>query len=233
MMSNAHFLILFFIAVSIWPAVTAAQSGEKQCTVVILGSSTAEGTGASVPDNSWAGRYTAYISKNYNYRLINLARGGYTTCHILPDRSPLSAECGIDVDTLRNITHALTFDPDIIIINMPSNDAARHIPLDIQKENFKKIISLARQNDIQVWVCTSQPRNFSDKSQIDALREIRRFILEEYKGHTIEFWDGLAETNGFIPSAIDSGDGIHLNDQGHRILFERVLSAQIIDKACP
>lgn len=233
MMSKVHFLILFFIVASVWPAGTAAQSGGKQCTVVILGSSTAEGAGASSRDSSWAGRYAAYILKNYNYRLVNLAKGGYTTCHILPDRSSLSAECGIDVDTLRNITHALSFHPEIIIINMPSNDAARNISLDIQKENFKKIVSLARQNGIQVWVCTSQPRNFSDKSQIDALREIRRFILEECKGHAIEFWDGIAETNGFIPSAIDSGDGIHLNDRGHRILFERVLSAQIIDKGCP
>ncbi|MEZ4983685.1 MAG: SGNH/GDSL hydrolase family protein [Saprospiraceae bacterium] len=69
--------------VSISPEVFEIADDSTVCRIVVLGSSTAEGTGASSPDSSWVNRYRASLSRNTRYEVVNLARGGYTTFHIL------------------------------------------------------------------------------------------------------------------------------------------------------
>ncbi len=39
---------------------------------------------------------------------------------------------------------------------------------------------------------------------------------------TIDFWTISALKNGSINPVYNSGDGVHLNDEGHRLLFEEV-----------
>ena len=48
------------------------------------------------------------------------------------------------------------------------------------------------------------------------------------KKRTIDFWTGLGknDNNGILP-AYDSGDGTHMNAAGHRILFNRVIDAEV------
>ena len=106
---------LFILFVLILPMKMLA--GER---IVILGSSTAEGAGVKVPENSWACRYAQYLkSVDKGYEIINLAKGGYTTFAIMPLGTP-AYDTGthvLAVDSLRNIDKALSYSPDIIIIN--------------------------------------------------------------------------------------------------------------------
>ncbi|MBX2926421.1 MAG: SGNH/GDSL hydrolase family protein [Saprospiraceae bacterium] len=199
------------------------------CRIVVLGSSTAEGTGAvPVIDSSWVNRYRKEIfQKNTRYAVTNLARGGYTTYHILPTGTTIPPGVNVTIDPVRNITHALTLDPYAIIINMPSNDAANTFGVQEQLDNIALVAATANSGGAGVWVGTTQPRNFTNPAQILLQTIVRDSILSIYGDFAIDFWTGLAAPNGFIDPAYNSGDGIHINNAGHRLLYERVLAKGI------
>lgn len=205
-------------------------SSIDSCLIVVLGSSTAAGTGTSVLDSSWVNRFRTELCQNdTRFSVTNLAKGGYTTYHILPDGNPLADGVGINIDTMRNITKALSLAPKGIIINLPSNDASRGFSAHDQMENYRTIVDEAAQYGVKVWITTTQPRNFSNQSQIQIQMDTRDSILATYGYYSIDFWTGIADENGYILSFYDSGDGVHLNDQGHYELFRRVMGKNIVD----
>ncbi len=203
------------------------------CTVVVIGSSTAEGTGASTPDSAWVYRFrnTVY-SNDTRHDVINLAKGGYTTYHLLPSGSTAGAGVGIAVDTQRNITKALSLNPAGIIINLPSNDALNYFPVNDQLDNFETMVSEAQKQNVPVWVCTTQPRNFTNAAQIQIQKDVRDSVFAIYGDYALDFWNGIAQANGRILEDFDSGDGVHLNDQGHRLLYQRVMQKMDWDSMC-
>ena len=203
------------------------------CSIVVLGSSTAEGIGASSPDSTWVNRFrNAVFLNDTRNEVINLAKGGYTTYHLLPTGSTAGSTVGISVDRERNITKALSLNPAAIIINLPSNDAANYFPVEDQLANFDAMVSTANDQFVPVWICTTQPRNFSSSTQLQIQKDARDSIFAVYGDYAIDFWNGLAEPNGFILDMYDSGDGIHLNDKGHRLLFERVMEKMDVKNMC-
>ena len=212
------------------PAVFTISSDPKECPIVVLGSSTAAGTGVSTPDSAWVNRYREVLyGRDTRYPVINLAQGGYTTYHILPTGTNIPVN--IAIDTNRNITRALQHQPAAIIINMPSNDAANNFPVQDQMANFRTVVAQAAQAGVPVWVCSAQPRNFSNASQIQIQNEVRDSVFAAFGAYAIDFWNGLAAPNGFILVEYNSGDGVHLNDKAHRLLLNRVLAKQL-DTLC-
>ena len=194
--------------------------------VVVLGSSTAEGTGASVSESSWVGRYRAALQQlNPDHVVTNLALGGYTTWHVRPTGAPYPVDRPAP-DPMRNVTRALSLGADAIIINLPTNDVAAGYSIGEQVANDDLVRSVAAAASVPVWVTTSQPRNFSG-AFLDSLKKLRDTTFVRYGRYAIDFWNDLAAPSGTILPAYDSGDGIHLNDAGHRILFERALAEDI------
>jgi lysophospholipase L1-like esterase len=194
--------------------------------VVVLGSSTAEGVGASVPESSWVNRYRAALKAlNPDHQVTNLALGGYTTWHVRPTGSPHPADRPAP-DPARNVTQALSLGADAIILNLPTNDIANGWPIWEQITNDDLVRSVAANSSVPVWVATSQPRNFAG-SMLDSLKKLRDTTFVHYGRYAIDFWTDLATASGTIVPQYDSGDGIHLNDAGHRILFQRVLAEDI------
>ena len=203
------------------------------CTIVVLGSSTAEGiAGTSSVDSSWVGRYRAYLADDTRYQLVNLARGGFTTYNILPTGTEIPTGVNQTIDTDRNVNAALAYDPFAIIINMPSNDAASGYPADDQLDNFATTVMAATDEGVKVYVATTQPRNFSDTSLVEVQTEVRDSIYNRYGDMAIDFWTGIADSIGFIADSLNSGDGVHLNDAGQRILYERVLALGLDTMDC-
>ncbi|HNP54862.1 MAG TPA: SGNH/GDSL hydrolase family protein, partial [Ferruginibacter sp.] len=138
--------------------------------IVVLGSSTAFGTGATTYDSSWVGRFTTYVkNKNINNQVYNLGIPGFTTynnlCPIgfVPPANRPSPVAGF------TITDALALTPDAIIINMPSNDAVNDYTISEQQANFERAMHLADSANIPVWVTTTQPRNFLTSTQNTAI----------------------------------------------------------------
>ena len=195
--------------------------------IVVLGSSTAAGTGPSTPQNAWVERYRAYLGVAFpKFRLINLAVGGYTTYQMqATDYAPPSNRPKPDAN--HDITKALSFEPNAIIINMPSNDQASRFPLPEQLANYERVSALGARKGVLFWVSTTQPRNFADAADRRELMSARDAIKQKFGDHTLDFWSPFAEADGRIDASYDSGDGTHLNDAAHALLVEQVIRAKI------
>jgi len=217
---------LFCVWLVVTPIAASGQAELEKLNIVVLGSSTAEGAGPRDRNNAWVNRYHAYLqTTNPEISVINLARGGYTTYHLMPDNFAPTADRPAP-DKERNITRALALRPAAMIINLPSNDTAYGYTVKEQLANYDSLLAIAKRNKIPVWICASQPRNLSGAQRKD-LRAIRDAILTKLGGKAIDFWNGIATNDDKIKSVYDSGDGIHLNDEAHRLLFERVVAARI------
>ena len=124
---------------------------------------------------------------------------------------------------------ALHLDPDAIIINLPSNDASYGYSVEEQLANYDSLLALAGRRDTPVWITTTQPRNLTVQGRAN-LMAVRDSTYARFGDRAIDFWNGLAVENGSIDPAFDSGDGVHLNDQAHRILFQRVVETGLLEK---
>ncbi len=194
--------------------------------VVVLGSSTAEGTGASSPSQtSWVAKYTTYLkSINENYELLNLGKGGYTTYHIMPNGH--SVVDRPSPDTERNITRALSYNPDVIIVNMPSNDVNNGYSYSEIMANYDALKSLAESAGVQIYFTTTQPRNMDEERRQQQIA-IKDGIIANFPDRYIDFWSGIAEVDGRIKPLYDY-DNIHVNDAGHDILYQKVVATSSI-----
>ena len=197
--------------------------------IVVIGSSTAAGAGANPPDSAWVNRYRAYLKTiNPDNEVVNLALGGYNTYRLMPSGLTPPANRPAP-DTLRNITRALALEPDAVVVNLPSNDAAAGYGRDEQLANFETIAYTAWLAGVPVWVCTTQPRRLNaERVRIQLL--VRDTVLARFKALALNFWEGLSQPDGMPASGTDAGDGIHLNNAGHRLLFRRVQEMDIPDK---
>lgn len=210
------------------PAFFEITPDTETINMVVLGSSTAEGQGVSHRDSAWVNRYRHYLQSDTRFQLTNLAKGGQTTFHVMPTGTPTPANLPhIGVDTARNITRALTFRPDILLLNFPSNDASNHIPVETQLANFRTLTNIGWDAGADVWVTTTQPRRFNDSVRVKIQEAVRDSILCTYANFAIDFWNGIADNRGFIIPKYNSGDNVHLNDRAHALLYRWILDTGI------
>ena len=200
--------------------------------IVVIGSSTSYGMGATVYDSSWVGRFTYYIkSKNSLNEVINLGTPGFKTYENLrPDGYVPPANRPSPVAGY-NITAALSYHPDAIIINMPSNDAVNDYTLAEQQANYEAAIHLADSAKVTVWVTTTQPRNYLTTAQVQNLIDTRAWILTRFGNKAVDFWDGVANPDGSI-SSVYVYDYVHVTNLGHNLFFTRMRSETILDSLC-
>ena len=221
---------LFFLSLSFIQS--KAQSCTKPFHIVILGSSTAYGNGASKLSKAWAYLYRDSLQKiNPDYIVDNLAIPGTTTYSAQADSYTPPAGRPAPI-TGHNITTAIKMKADAIIVNFPSNDAVQNFTLKEQKANFRRISNAAKRHNILIWIATPQPRNNLTAAQVNSQKKLFDWIENYYQGKSIDFYTGLASAKDSILYKYDSGDGIHVNDGGHRILYRRVLHEQIPDSLC-
>jgi lysophospholipase L1-like esterase len=214
-------------------------SVSAQKKIVVLGSSTAAGTGASTFANSWVGKMTSYYNKNVSdgvdTTVVNLSMGGNHTYSIVP--SGFTPPPGRPfTDDSRNITAALAQSPDVIIVNLPTNDAFyasnntwTGYTIKETMDNFRLVESLARGAHVPIFFATTQPRNLSTEYR-DTLRRTKDSIIASFGvSRTIDFWTDLTETDGsnLMLASVNSGDGVHVNDLGHNFLYTRVINKNI------
>lgn len=196
-------------------------AGKDVIKIVVIGSSTAAGTGPTNPEKAWVNQYRKYLQTlNASNEVVNLAVGGYTTARVLPDGYT-------DADSNHNITKALSYDPDAIIINLPTNDAANGISVNQQLYNYSIILKTAMAKKVPVWVTTTQPRYLSAELRQN-LMDMRDSTFKYMGNKAIDFWNDIAADNGTIKPIYDIGDGTHLNDSAHTILANRVIAKKEI-----
>ena len=225
--------ILLFFALFIVSQAHAGDSDVVNCNrswkIVVLGSSTAYGTGASTSDSSYVSKYCAYLKrKNPLNNIINYGIPAYKTYQNL---RPTGYVPPIDrpyPNTDFNISAALLVNPDAIIINMPSNDAANNYTLAEQQANFEATMRIADSLKIPVWVTTSQPRLYMSTDQMTNLRNFRTWVLTRFAEKAVDFWDGIANEDGTIASQYYY-DYVHVNNSGHEEFYKRLKRECILD----
>ncbi len=191
--------------------VRAASGDALGLRVVVLGSSTAAGTGAS-SNQGWVDRLHNYLlTQLSNHQLFNLAVGGYTTRDVLPTGNDR-----------HNITQALALNPSVILVNLPSNDVAKGISDEESMRNFAVLREAADAAGVPIYFTTTQPRNFGSNGGRERLASQADQIRTLFSPYVISIYDELADNNQRIKSQYSSGDGIHLNNAGHQFIFTQV-----------
>ena len=196
-------------------------------TIAVIGSSTAAGHGASTQSAAWANKYEIHLRELHpESEVYNLGKGGYSTYQLLPDDYGPTAARPI-IDTLRNISKALKVTPDAVVINLPSNDTASGHDAEEQVNNLLVMARDALNAGALPFVCTTQPRSFP-QSKTKVQQEVRDKILETFGVYAIDLWSPLAsEDDATLKQDFDSGDGTHLNDAGHQVVFNKVVEKNI------
>ena len=201
-------------------AVLAAGSASAQTdplTVVVLGSSNAEGAGTSHPDSAWAARLERALPSGS--RVVNLARGGHTTFHLLPTGTATPSGRPAP-DPARNATAAAALAPDAVVVSLTSNDAARNVPVAEQLANYDAILGAL--GSVPVVVTTPTPRVAAISDEGRAIQaELRRATLATF-ARPLDLWALVATPDGRPDPAYGAGDGIHYNDAAHARFAEAV-----------
>ncbi len=195
-----------------------ATSSAQHLKIAVIGSSTAVGTGASIPDSSWVNLTQAYFKSLHEIDTIyNMALGGTFT--------------GDGVDT---IPYALARNPDLVLVSYVSNDAAGDIAVPVTMQNLRTIYQAVINAGKVCYITTPHPRNFLNGSQNIKQVAVRDSTLLEFPGFTLDFWDVLVAANSDTLNPIyNSGDGVHVNNAGHQQLFQIVKNANILSSLVP
>lgn len=206
---------------------------QAQTRVVVLGSSTAAGTGASEYDSSWVGKLQLEYRKNTTAGnpdtiVTNLAVGGTTTYYAMPTGyTPPPGRPLPDPD--HNVTKALSFSPAVIIINFPTNDIGSSYTAKEYMDNLRYLYQHISSTGVKTYISTPQPRSQFDFAKRLALRQLVDSVTNNFRMDAINFWDDLATSDDQynLRAEVNSGDGVHVNDFGHRLLFQRVRAKNI------
>ncbi|MFD1258370.1 SGNH/GDSL hydrolase family protein [Mucilaginibacter terrae] len=193
-------------------------------TIVVLGSSTAAGFGATKADSCWAGRLNGrLLTDKKGFKVVNLGVGGYTTYQLLPT-SIAPKPMRPAVDTNKNVTAALKFRPALIIINLPSNDVGANFRDEEIMLNYRAIVRLIASNNIPYIITGTQPRNFVTVQQRKRLKTLNDKMISGFPGHIVDYLRKLSTPTYGLYKTYSAGDGIHLNNNGHKVVYQAIFN---------
>lgn len=200
-------------------------------TIAVIGSSTAEGAGAQPVDSSWV-RRLSYHFKNELGRvdtIYNRALGGTNNYQGMPSSyvPPPGRDNPLDG---RNVTWALSVNPDIVIVSYVSNNLDGY---SIAETMFtlQVLMDSVHAAGKHCFITTTQPRtNFSEAGR-ERLRVLKDSILNRFGEYAINFFDPIVNPidNTIASEYKFAFDDVHLNNAGHRVLFEQVVAKNILD----
>jgi RHS repeat-associated protein len=181
--------------------------------IVIMGSSSAEGYGATAYSKAWAGLMTEFIGAyNAGFNVVNIAKFGFNSTKLLASG-----------DAEHNITKALSYNPLLIVINLPSNDQADGIPAATMIANLSTIKQQAEAAGVRVLVTTTQPRGQLPMAGRLQLQQAAATMLTTFGAAAIDVYNPLVNpADQSVMAAYSYGDGIHLNNAGHGMLFQLI-----------
>lgn len=200
--------------------------------IAVLGASTAAGKnlvegGYSLSD-SWVNRYLSYLSTNRpGSTVTNLAVSGYNSYQVLPTGTINPSNRSV-VNTAHNITKAISYKPDAIIVNFPS-DANKLNSTSEAMANFSTLDAAAKAVGVTMFFTTPQPIVTGANAADLTLRlAMRKLMLQTFGSRAIDFWPLMVDQNNkALPGLITTYDGVHATAEGHRIMFEAIKATDI------
>jgi len=194
---------------------------DTPAVIVIIGASTAAGTGANPADSAWVNRLRLETMSNprqLNY--VNLAKGGFTTYQGMPSGF---VKAGRPLpDTARNITKALSLHPNLVMITFPSNDLANGYAPEEVISNYAAMVQKLDSARVPYILFGTQPRNLNTINQRMALQTLNVQLKSIYTAKANDYYDQLSTADYRIKPELSFGDGIHLNNKGHYLIVTAV-----------
>jgi hypothetical protein len=211
-------------------------------TLAIIGSSTSACLGPSDVNNCYVNRLLHYYDSNGNFDTsINnqFAVPGYSCFQGMPSSyiSPYT-NTALHPDPLHNITAALNLvpKPRAVLVNYPTNGYDT-LPIGRIMFCLRTIRDSALAKGVPCYITTAQPRNdanFNNSIAKRKLADVKDSVLQEFGPFAIDFYTGLFNpADSSIATIYANGDGIHLNDAGHAVLFQRVLAKNVFGSNGP
>ncbi|WP_153799833.1 SGNH/GDSL hydrolase family protein [Foetidibacter luteolus] len=184
--------------------------------IVGIGASTLAGFRMSFPERL-TDKIDAWLSQNTTgHSWTNLAVAGYTSFDVhTVERNG---------DPAHNITKALSYNPDFIIMCLPGNDVMTGVKLDTTIRNYREIDSICKANDVVLFIETTQPRNDFDSLQQVKSRALADSVRKLWPDRYIEGFNILLEPGSIarILAPYVIWDNIHLTGAGTSLLVNEV-----------
>lgn len=215
----------------------AGNSASAQRKLLILGSSTSNCSfGISVKDSCYVRRIQKYYAdRGAPITVDNRSVAGDDVYRGMPSNyvPPLYRRMPY-ADT--NITAGLQGNPDVVLINYPSNG---YDSFTVREVMFclRTIRDAANAAGKPCYITTTQPRNDPFLFRTSAVRrkmaDIKDSILVQFGQFAVNFWDGFVNPADTTILPQYNGDGTHLNDAGHAIFAQRVLAKNMFNLVLP
>jgi lysophospholipase L1-like esterase len=201
--------------------------------MVIIGSSTAAGEGASDGSRGWVSLLASQLEAQVigDFRLVNLAVGGYATGDLLSESNSPG-----------NIDDAVDQGPDLLVVALAgSNDLSNGVSTETFLARLIAIRDSAVKQGIPVFFVSTAPKDLSESERQaledwagqmrDPLSECWTPQNAAYSPCFVDIFEALASPELNISPELGSGDGIHLNDSGHHVIFE-IASEVVMPYVC-
>jgi lysophospholipase L1-like esterase len=206
-------------------AITSPSPGVPPVTPglwVFLGSSTTAGFTTSSRSQAWVSRLENALTGR-GVTIVNIALPGAVTYNWMPVSAPVpSGRPGPVV--AHNIDTAIAQHPALVLLNATSNDVAASYSVDETIANVLAIRAIAEAAGAKAMVLSTQPRNLAD-AQRAQLALIDARLAPAVGACFVDIRTPLSGPDGRLAPSYDSGDGIHPNDAGHEVIFQRVDAA--------
>ena len=208
------------------PLDPALKRGNKVPTIVILGSATAEGVGASVKSNRWVELMKAKLKADKkDVSIINLGVRTYTSYHIMPNGNKVTNRPYAHQDN--NITKALSKKPFLVIIQLTTNDISNGYMDEETFKNYEVIRKKLVDANVAYIFAGPQPRNFDTKSQRNRLYEFNKKLNAWDQTHVVDILRKLSQQDYRIKKAYAYKDGRNINDKGHAVVNGYMFNAPV------
>lgn len=189
---------------------------------VVMGSSSAEGEGAS-PGNSWAERLPQ-AEPARALAITNLARKFTLTYEALPTGTvPPPGRPAPEAD--RNTDRALSYRPQLVLLSFPSNDINAGIPAAETAANLRTMRSALAAGGAKTMVLGTQPRDVFTSTQRASQAALDQQLAADFGPCFVPLFEALSDGNGNVAPALSAGDGVHVNDSGHALIQQRISAA--------
>lgn len=184
-------------------SITAVQAASTPSqTILVLGDSLSAGYGIDV-ETGWVALLSQRLQRQgYAYRVVNASVSGETTGGGRA-RLPQLLE-----------THR----PDIVVMELGSNDGLRGLPLKQVRANLQNMIELSQSRRARVLLVGMQiPPNYGP-SYADSFSALYAALAREYKLALVPFF----MENVALNAQLMQDDNLHPNERGQPKLLENV-----------
>ena len=172
--------------------------------IVVIGDSLSAGYGID-PGKGWVSLLSEQLTKQGQFKIINLSTSGDTTSNGLP-----------------KLTIALDkYKPDIFIIELGANDGLRGLAISQIKGNLETMLIKSKKAGVKVLLlATYLPPNYGPQ-YLKQFNNVYKDLANRYQVALVPmFLEGVAGNDQLIQS-----DGLHPNEKAQPLILNHILPA--------